>query len=472
MAKYLMPFLFIIFIGCSQGPVKDKIVTNYNWDPMTANVDSNKAEGLMNLTVYRTTLDNGLRVLIYPNKRLPIFSYYTFFDVGGRHERKGIDTGATHYLEHMMFKGSKKYPGKKFFNFVEGVGGNANAYTTFDSTVYYQNLPSDSLETIVDMESDRMREVILNPEEVEKERIVVFEERKKSYENSPRGQIYLAAMQAMFEGTPYGGSVIGEVEDLKNLTREGLLKFHDQFYAPNNAIVVIAGDVDPDKTIGMIKKYYGDLKKREDLKAYKDEKDNRSLYSHRGKYNRWIKLNSSSQNPLFMMGFKGEPLGTRRGYVMDVLASIIGDGNSSYLNQEFVKNRRPTLSSVSTFNYTLKHNGVFFISGGLLKGKNLRSLKRDLFIKLKKSCDQAITDRSLQKAKNQYMVSYFKAIQTNDGMASFLGGQENYFGHYSTYLKEIETYNSITVDELKTTCEGLFDKGEYVFVSSWAKHKK
>jgi zinc protease len=467
----LLLFSSFLFSSCSQmSQGSGKISANYKWDPMPEAKEGGSV--LMNLRVYRTTLDNGMRVLIYPNNRLPIFSYYTYYDVGGRHERKGVDTGATHYLEHMMFKGTKKYTGKSFFNFIEGVGGNANAYTTFDSTVYHENVPSDALETVIDMESDRLNEIILDPKEVEKERIVVFEERKKSYENSPRGQLYLKGMQAIFEGTPYGGSVIGEVADLKSLTREGLLKFHDQFYAPNNAIVVIAGDVDPDKTIDLLKKYYGKLKPREDLKAFKEEKDNRSIYAHKGRYKRWIKINSTAKSPMFMMGFKGEPLGTERSYVMDVLASVIGDGNSSYLNQSFVKSRRPTLTSVSTFNYTLKHNGVFWVSGTLLDKVSLGSVKKRMAKELKKSCDKAIDERTLQKAKNQYMVGYFNGIQTNAGMASFLGSQENYYGDYSHYLKEIDIYNKITVDQLKKTCHEVFDGDEYIFLSSWEKHPK
>ena len=335
----LLTFTFLIaFFNSSCALLSNssqEISTKYQWDPMPKS--KSEQSDLMNLKVYRTTLANGLRVLIYPNNRLPIFSYYVYYDVGGRHERKGRDTGATHYLEHMMFKGTKKYTGKSFFNFIEGVGGNANAYTTFDSTVYHENVPSNALERVIDMEADRMNEILLDQKEVEKERVVVFEERKKSYENSPGGQLWLKGMQAIFDGTPYGGSVIGEVKDLKNLTREGLLKFHDQFYAPNNAIVVIAGDVHPDKTLDLIKKYYGPLKPRKDLKAFKEQKDNRNQYSHRGKYKRWIKLNSTSKSPMFMMGYKGEALGTKRSYIMDVLASIIGDGNSSYLNQAFVK---------------------------------------------------------------------------------------------------------------------------------------
>ena len=133
---------------------------------------------------------------------------------------------------------------------------------------------------------------------------------------------------------------------------------------------------------------------------------------------------------------------------------------------------KPTLASISSFNYTLKHNGVFWISGALLDKTSIVKTKNNLAKELKRSCDKAINDRSLQKAKNQYLVGYFQRIQTNAGMASFLGGQENYFGDYSHYLEEIDIYNSVTVDQLRETCRGLFNEDEYIFLSSWEKHPK
>ena len=145
----------------------------------------------------------ALRLLVVENNKLPIVSYYTFFDVGGRFEsRETGTTGATHFLEHMMFKGAKKYKAGEFEKIVEGNGGRGNAYTTFDSTVYYESFPSKVLEKIIDLEADRMGNLTIESKSFESERLVVKEERKMRYENSPMGKLYLSMMQAVFKGTP------------------------------------------------------------------------------------------------------------------------------------------------------------------------------------------------------------------------------------------------------------------------------
>ena len=428
--------------------------------------------GGINLKVKKVTLDNGLRVLIYENHGLPIFSYYTFFDVGGRHESKGT-TGATHFLEHMMFKGSGNFGPGQFDSTIESNGGSTNAYTNFDNTVYYESLPSNTIDKIIAMEADRMTSILLHPVALNGERQVVFEERKVRYENSPRGKLYLALMQNIFENTPYGGSVIGDVEDLKALTRENLMSFYKNFYTPDNAIIVVAGDVDADKVIEQIEKKYGDLKpSTQEIQDYIKSKDDPSLYAHQGRYGRDVKIHASSPTPMFMMGFKGKPLGDRDGFVMDILSSIIGQGESSYFFQKYVKGKKPVLSRFSSANYTLMKNGVFWLSGQLLAGKNLNRFKRSLLRDLSKVCEEAITERTLAKTKNQYLIDYYAGIQTNAGVAQFLGMREMYFNDYNYYKKEFEIYESIGLEEVKQSCQNTFKDRDYIMVSVWNKHPK
>lgn len=459
MSKQLFLFCLLLTLpGCATKSVKPAH-------------DSSDIKSL-NLEVHKKTLSNGLRVLVFENDQLPIASYYTFFDVGGRHEIKGQNTGATHFLEHMMFKGGGKFGPGKFDSFIEGSGGNTNAYTSFDNTVYYQNLPSPQISKIIEMEADRMQNILLDPAALEKERKVVFEERKMRYENSPHGQIYLKMMQAVFEKTPYGGSVIGEVEDLNNLTRENLKDFHKKFYAPNNAIIVVAGDVDHDDIFDQVEEHYGKIPRSDTLKAHKEKTDNEEAFRFKGSYGRWEKIHSSSPTPIFMMAYKGEKIGTRRSFVMDILSSILGSGSSSYYNQKFVQNRRPMLNNVGVGNYTLQYNGVFYISGELLRGVNINKFKNSFFKDFNNVCEEAITPRSLQKTKNQYFQGYFRSIQTNAGIASFLGNRENTYNDYGYYKKELEIYDSITVEELKSTCKDIFKSKDYVLLTSWSGHPK
>ncbi|MAF78062.1 MAG: hypothetical protein CME63_05755 [Halobacteriovoraceae bacterium] len=434
-----------------------------------------ESNGMVHLEVKKYTLPNGLKLLVYENHKLPIFSYYTFFDVGGRHEGKGT-TGATHFLEHLMFKGAKKYgPGQ--FNFlIEGNGGRTNAYTNFDNTVYYEDLPivsesQDMVEKVIDIEADRMANLALVPEAFEKERNVVLEERKMRYENRPGGKLYLAMMQAMFEGTPYGGSVIGSVEDLKSLSREHVRDYFKKFYTPDNATIVVAGDVEADEVYDMVVDKYGDMNaSSKEIQKYRKSRDNPELYKHRAKYQRHIKIKGNSKNPLFMLSYPSVAMGDHKGYVLDMLSSILGSGESSFLNEKYVSNRRPILSSVSAGNYTLKYSGVFYIEGELLPKKGIYWFKNQLIKDLKKSCDTAIDARTLQKTKNQYLVSFVGGLDSNNGIAHFLGLRENFFNDYAYYKKELDIYQAITVDEVKSACKELFSSDKYIMTSVWAKH--
>ena len=423
----------------------------------------------MNIEVFKATLDNGLRVLIVENHNLPIFSYYTFYDVGARYERKG-QTGASHFLEHLMFKGAKKYGPGKFDTLIEGNGGSTNAYTTFDSTVYYENLPVKSLEMIIDMEADRTVNLLLDPKTFESERNVVLEERKLRYENSPGGKLYLTMMQNVFKGTPYGGSVIGNKKDVETITRDEVYKYFKKYYAPNNAILIIVGDVNARSTFNMVKKYYGELPASKNLEKTKASLDDPKLYSHKKKYPKEVKIRANSPTPQFILAYPSYPLGKKEAFVLDMLSSILGDGESSYLNQKYVQNQKPYLTNIGVSNYTLKHNGVFFISGNLLKKTNLKKFQRRLTRDSKKFCRDGITERALQKTKNQYLISYYHSLQSNAGVAKFLGFRENFFGDYSFYKKEIDIYNSMTVNDVRQACQVLFKNNHGLFLSVWNKH--
>ncbi|MBT7610115.1 MAG: insulinase family protein [Bacteriovoracaceae bacterium] len=423
------------------------------------------------LNVKKYTLANGLRVLLIENHNLPIFSYYTFFDVGGRFEGKGT-TGATHFLEHMMFKGAKKYGPGKFDTIIEGNGGKTNAYTNFDSTVYYQSMPSRMLDTILDLEADRMVDVLLEPKAFDSERQVIFNERKMRYENSPRGKLYYGMMQSMFVDTPYGGSVIGSVEDLTSLKRDEVKDFYHRFYTPDNAIIVVVGDIDTSSTIKIVKEKFGQLKaSSSEIKAYKAKKDLDSLYTLRTKFEtKHVKINGSSTTPLFSIAYKGERLGAKRGFTMDIISSIIGSGESSYFHQKYVKARKPLLTSVYAANYQLKKNGVFYVGGELMKGVNLNRFRSQFLRNASQICDKAITDRNVQKTKNQYLIDYYDELKTNAGVAHFVGNRENYFNDYGFYKKELEIYNDITTEEAMRVCKDIFASNKNIFISVWNKH--
>ena len=432
---------------------------------------SENGEFAINLKVHKEVLDNGLNVLIVENSALPIYSLYSFFDVGGRFEEAGT-TGATHFLEHMLFKKTKNNPSGYFSQFVNDNGGNSNAYTTFDNTVYYEELPISTLEKMLELEAERLENLVLDPLEFEKERAVVLEERKMRYENRPRGQIYAAMMKTMFKGTPYGGSVIGEKEDVQNLTREKMMDFYNKYYAPNNYTMVLVGDVKADEAFDLINKTVGKLKKNNDLELIKEKFIKKYSFKPQTKLPQVISLKGQSITPMFSLSFPGLKAGEEESYALDFVASILGEGTSSYLTQEFVTSKRPKLTSVYAANYNLLNAGVFYIQGQLLEKQSLKKFRRSLYNAIKRSCSEAITERTVQKTKNKILIDYYSGIRNNSGLASFLGNNEFYLGDYKAYEKELRLYNSMTVEKVKNACRKYLVTDQRAFISIWNKHKR
>jgi zinc protease len=315
-----------------------------------------------------------------------------------------------------------------------------------------------------------MKSILLLPEAFESERQVILEERKMRYENSPRGKLYLTMMQEVFDGTPYGGSVIGDIEDIEGLERDRMLEFHKTFYSPNNAVVVIVGDFDSKDAKTWLKKSFSDIEKNKTLQKLKDEYNAPKAYVTQTKFNREVQIHGQSKKPVFMVAYKGEKLGTHRSYVLDLLSSMLGGGESSHLNQLYVQTTRPNLSSISVGNYNLKYNGVFYINGELLDGVSLAGFRKRLLKDSLRFCEDGLSERALQKTKNQYLVGYYKELNTNAGLASFLGLRENFFGDYRYYQKELKTYSSIALDEVKETCRDVFSDKQQIFLSVWDKH--
>ncbi len=455
--KFIWLAALLTIIGCANKDVKS---------------GDEKSE-LIHFDVKERVLDNGLKVMIVENHKLPLVSYYTYFDVGGKFETPGI-TGSSHFLEHMMFKGAKKYPEGEFDKMVEGSGGKNNAYTTSDMTVYYESLPAEHINKIIDVEADRMQNLALNPKSFASEKNVVLEERKMRYENSDRGKIYLSMMQNMFEKTPYGIPVIGKIEDIKSVTRDEVFKYFKTFYAPNNAFIVIVGDVKADEVLKEVEKRFGNIPKNDDLEKQKKEifKQNGG-FDFKGTYDgRNVKLHGDTKDPIFMLGFKGIKIGPREAYILDILSSMLGQGDSSFLSEQYVLSRKPLLSNVYAANYTLKESGVFFIGGQLLKGSSLAQVQKSLYSKIKNGCQNSLNERQLQKVKNQYLVSYLSDLDTNQGIAKFIGDRQAFYKDYNFYKKEMDIYESIQLEEVKKACGKYLDKKDSIFFSIWNKHKK
>jgi zinc protease len=422
----------------------------------------------INLEVEELKLANGMTALIVNNPKLPIFSLYFFYKVGGKNETPGI-TGASHFLEHMMFKGAKKF-GKNSIDFIiEGSGGSTNAYTTNDSTVYYENLPAKELGMILDIEADRMENLTLDADDFNKERAVVLEERKMRYENSPRGQLYQLLMQTLFAGTPYGRPVIGEVPDLKAVTREQIHAYFKRFYAPNNVTLVLVGDVDAAGARKMIEEKFGRIPASPSVtEAHASLAD--SAFAVAAPAPKVVAQKGESPSPLFMLAYPTYKAGHPKGYALDILSSILGAGKSSTLLNEYILIPRPVATSMYAAHQQLEKAGFFFIGGELVRGIDIEGFRADVSKKLRAWCDSEVTPRNIQKIKNNYLVDLYGGLDTNAGLAQFLGDRQMLFGDWRHYKNELELYEKVTVNDVKVLCQETFAKNP-TFVSVWNQHK-
>jgi zinc protease len=279
-------------------------------------------------------------------------------------------------------------------------------------------------------------------------------------------------MKKVFEGTPYGQSVIGDEADLKALSRDQMMEFFKTYYVPNNAIVAIVGDVDPEKTIAMVEEKYGNIPASKTIKELKSKHEDVNVFESKAKFGVEYKYYATNPIPKFVMAYKADKLGTRKSYIMDLLAMILGNGGSSYLVQKYVRSEHPILSDIGLSNYNLTHAGVFYFSGELLEGQKIEDVKKRLESDLKVMCTEGISARDLQKAKNQILAQGYNQLKTNSGVASTIVRNEKWHGDPNYGLKELEIYNSISEDEVKKACRETLEESLPIFISTWDKYPK
>jgi len=356
-----------------------------------------------------------------------------------------------------MFKGAKKF-GKNTLDFIiEGSGGSTNAYTTNDQTVYYENLPSKELNLILDIEADRLENLSLDEDDFNKERAVVLEERKMRYENSPRGQLYQEMMANFFEGTPYGRSVIGNIPDLKSVTREQMHAYFKKFYAPNNMTLVLVGDVNTSEAKRLIKEKFGKIPASPTV-AQEHASLTDDQFKVTFKESKVVKKKGESPSPIFMMAYPTYKVGHPKGYALDVLSSILGSGKSSSLINEYILVNRPAATSMYAAHQQLEKAGLFFIGGELVRGIKVDDFRKDLQKKLLGYCETEITEKNIQKVKNNYLVDLYSGLDTNAALAQFLGDRQLLFGDWRSYKKELEQYEKVSVADVKAMCLETFNK--------------
>ncbi len=343
-------------------------------------------------------LENGLKVLIVEDHKAPTATFQVWYRVGSVNEKIG-KTGLSHFLEHMMFRGTSKYGPKTFSQTIQRAGGMDNAFTTRDYTAYFELLASDRIGPPMDMEADRMKNLALTPASVMSELAVVMEERRMRYEDDPQNLVHEEVLAAAFKNHPYRWPVIGWMSDLKTLDPEDLIAHYKTYYAPNNAVVIVVGDVDPEDILLKIKEYFGKIQKGPAIKEAKAGED--TQYGEKRIY-----VKKEAELPYILSAYKVPDIRDEDGCALEVLAGVLSGGKSSRLYNSLVYEKQLALSAWASYDGMHRDPFLFYAGATASHGRKIEDLENALLDELEKIKKAAPSEREVQKAKNQIAASF------------------------------------------------------------------
>ncbi len=372
------------------------------------------------LKVTEKVLPNGLKVLLKEDHKAPVVTFQIWYKVGSRNEKLGT-TGMSHLLEHMMFKGTKKYGPKTFSQTVQRNGGNDNAFTGKDYTAYFETFASDRIEISLDLESDRMQNLLIDPKEFKSEREVVKEERRMRTDDDPTATMVEEMTAAAFIAHPYEWPVIGWMADINNITRDDLYNHYRTYYAPNNATIVVVGDFDTKTLWPKIEKYFGRIPRGPAVPKV-GAVEPAQLGERR------IIVKKQAELPAVFAGYHTPDLKDKDTYALEVLQGIISSGKSSRLYKSLVYEKQLALYVGGDYDNVAHDPNLFYAYAGVMRGKTTEEVEKALYAEIDKFKTEPVADEELQKAKNQIE-------------SSFIMGQDSVF-YQAMLLGEFETVAS------------------------------
>jgi len=356
------------------------------------------------------TLQNGMKVVVIPNHRAPVVTHMVWYKFGAADEQPG-KSGIAHFLEHLMFKGTPKVPDGQFSRIVKKLGGNDNAFTTQDYTAYYQNVPLASLETVMRMEADRMKNLTLREEEVASERQVIIEERRQRVDNQPQARFQEQMMSALFVNHPYGLPVIGWLHEMRELTREDAFDYYNEWYAPNNAILIVSGDITLEKLKPLAEKYYGNIP------AQTLPERTRTRPAPIVAAQRLVMEDPRIGQPVLMKIWR-VPRGND---ALSVLAEILGGTSTARLYKNLVVNKKLAISVGASYDPMSLNETTFSIYATPTPGTSIAALEAALAQEVAHVLAKGVTLEELNSAKSRSRASMSYYLDSLQGPAIIFG---------------------------------------------------
>lgn len=429
--------LLLVFGACATSPES----------PSSA--DLRKIPFVGSLSVYRTTLPNGLKILVVEDPSSPTFAYQTWFRVGSRNEQPQY-TGLAHLFEHLMFKGTTTHKEGEFDRILESNGvEDENAFTSRDYTAYVQELPKDRLELIMQLESDRMVNLIVNDESFKAEREVVQNERRFRNENSPDGMMYQEIFGLAFTKHSYRWPVIGYAEDLSRMTAKDAEAFYRNFYSPSRATMVVIGDVKAEEVVRLAKKYYGGLKP-----TTPPEPAIPAEPAQTAARKKELKLNTQVQK--LMLAYPVPEVTHEDIPALSLLRSILTDGKSSRLSKALVDTG--IMTNVNAYDLDDRDPSIMILFGSMQKGKKAAQAEPVILAEIEKLKTERLSQAELEKAKNILSYQFYSGLSAADERARFLGHYETVSNGFEVGLDIFQKTQNLAPEDIQNVARKYFGK--------------
>ena len=420
--KYIVPALILTIVSFGQTKVED---------------------------IQTFTLENGMKIIVLEDHSIPNANMYFFWKVGSRNEYPGI-TGISHFFEHMMFNGAKKYGPKEFDRTMEANGGANNAYTSENVTVYTDWFPSSALEVIFDLEADRIANLEFDDKMIESERGVILSERSTGLENYPLWQLWKLVQGTAFFAHPYSIPVIGYESDIKNWTKEDLQTYFATYYSPSNCVVVIVGSVSVESVKAFTKKYFepiSDGPPPRKIHTVEPEQDGE----------RRVNVIRDVPSPYVMLAYHVPQTNSEDYYALSLLESILSSGKTSRLYSSLVDQRQLAIEVSTDYSYAFDPY-IFTIYG--ICGKDITPvhLEAAIIAELDKVIQDGVTKEELEKVKNQKLMEFYHTMETINGKANTIGTYELFFGDYKKLFSAPQDFAMVTADDVQKVAAKYFTK--------------
>lgn len=415
-----------------------------------------------------TVLENGMKIIVREDHRAPVVASQVWYRIGSTYEYDGI-TGVSHVLEHMMFKGTKNLKPGEFSEIIAANGGSDNAFTSHDYTGYHQRIASDRLETCLELEADRMRNVIFLQEEFNKEVAVVQEERRWRVDNKPKSRLFEQFNATAFLSSPKRIPVIGWMGDLESLKMQDASEWYQKWYAPNNATLVVVGDVDTDEVIRLAKKYFAKLQPS-NIEPPKQRPEIKQSGERR------IKLYGQTATPYMIMGYKtpvllGNKDNKKDVYALDVLSAILDGGSSARIAKKMIRGEEIAVQAGTSYDPFSRLSGLFLFAGTPSKGVKPEQLEQAFIAEIKDIQDNPVSAKELDRVKAQVIASkvfeqdsmFYTAMQI--GMLDSIGHD---WRLVDTYVDDIR---AISADDVQRVAREYFDPGQLTVATLWPEQE-